>query len=75
MTIDEFKKIINLREIERCCATCEHGCPEYDYGYRCYLPQVDENRGKIGEDYMIVDDICCCDEWEERRHLFDHGRR
>lgn len=74
MTIEEFKKSINLRDIERCCATCEHGWVDADGECRCYHPSVANVSEKINKVFNFGDGWhmetkynSVCDEWEAEK--------
>lgn len=73
MTLEEFKNIINLRSIEKCCATCKYGDQDYVGDWRCYLPELVEVTDKdknyeiqnFGQGwFMDIRPKFLCDKWE-----------
>lgn len=65
MTLEEFKKSINLRSIERCCATCNYGDQEYDGEWRCYIPEL-VGIHKFGQGwFMEIRPKFLCDKWRK----------
>ena len=72
MTLEEFKKSINLRSCGRCCATCKHGGLDYDGEWRCYRPELEDVTDKdknyeihnFGDGwFMDIRPNFLCDEW------------
>ena len=77
MTLEEFKKSINLRSIEKCCATCKYGFLNAVGDCFCRHPIIIEisdeavlRRGISNSGYgwqMNVETNNVCDKWEAER--------
>lgn len=62
MTAEQFKKANNLRDCEKCCATCRHGRDLLDDGvHQCVHGDLDDPTGL----FTYAEQVC--DKWEERR--------
>ena len=60
MTADQFEKANNLRDCEKCCATCRNGRDLHDGGvHKCVHGDLD--------DRMYTNAEQVCDKWEKRR--------
>ena len=61
MTAGQFKKANNLRDCEKCCATCRHGRDLLDGGvYNCMHGDLDSPPGM----YTNAEQVC--DKWGKR---------
>ena len=61
MTAEQFKKANNLRDCEKCCATCRHGRDLLDDGvHQCVHGDVDDQKGL----FTYAEQVC--DKWEGR---------
>lgn len=61
MTAEQFKKANNLRDCEKCCATCRHGRDLLDDGvHACKHGDLDDKAGM----YTFAEQVC--DKWEGR---------
>lgn len=68
MTCGEFRKRYNVREVERCCATCRHGRDLCDDGaYECHHADMEG-------DYILnfAEDVC--DVWEGKERETEKGQ-
>ena len=74
MTLEEFKKNINFRSVEKCCRNCKHCTVGIDNYGTCYDPALEQVEDK--EKVMYKDARgwhretgieCVCDKWEEEK--------
>ena len=61
----EFDQKYHRREAEKCCASCMHGCPDFEGEARCSHPKRGYNPGEKVRLNTQCDSVC--DLWEKRK--------